>query len=662
MSTGILTGYRSIWQFSLAAVASLIIYTDSIILAGSDSALTAGDRNPSLLCRYPKDVYLHTGKGGHFLDVTKPPFNAKGDGKANDTTALIAAYDYCLAKMDQAGWTGGGPKAAYDYVVYLPNGTYRVTDTIVYSGPARTGRRPNRWEQVAQIRFVGESREKTRIQLANHCAGFDQPSKCKAVLSFGKTTFNNHKAMTAVRNLTIDTGRGNSGAVALDFMGANIAEIRNVHLRSGDKQGVAGLLIKTAPTIGHHRDILIEGFDCGILLDFQSRASHPVFEFVTLRGQRQVGIRLQNGSSASFRKIFYEGAAPALEVTTPRAQAVLLDSVLRARGGAKAAIVVRSGELFARDVQTEGYRAPIVKPEAVVFKKPDVDEFVAGKVVSRSGGRSLRLRVAEHPELSWEPLEEWVSPEDCGAKADGKTDDTSAIQAALDAGKRVVYFPGRTYRADGRLRVPPGVRRINGMFHSLGMHFVVDQAASFPVVFEDFLHAGIRMQSGRPVAVQFADWARYQNACPDGSAQLFLSGVHGPGRKTNPDASGRLTLWGRSVNSEGRSLPFGISNMDCWIMGFKTERADLIWDVQGGSNLEVLGGTMGVAHPKDYFLIRDTSRLSAVANTSGFGLRGRERILRNEKPNALQRNLTTSDFPVRNDRPRQIFIPLLRID
>ena len=53
-----------------------------------------------------------------------------------------------------------------------------------------------------------------------------------------------------------------------------------------------------------------------------------------------------------------------------------------------------------------------------------------------------------------------VNPRDYGAKGDGTTDDTAAIQQALDAaakaGGQVLLPPGR-YVVAGSLRIPPGV-------------------------------------------------------------------------------------------------------------------------------------------------------------------------------------------------------------
>ena len=42
-------------------------------------------------------------------------------------------------------------------------------------------------------------------------------------------------------------------------------------------------------------------------------------------------------------------------------------------------------------------------------------------------------------------LQQTVSVKDFGAKGDGTTDDTAAIQAALNTGNSTIYFPSGTY-------------------------------------------------------------------------------------------------------------------------------------------------------------------------------------------------------------------------
>jgi hypothetical protein len=116
--------------------------------------------------------------------------------------------------------------------MYLPNGAYLVSDTIVYSGPwrdypgeaeQRDGKRV--FERLVKIRFFGEERDKTIIRLKDRCPGFGRGAK--PVVCYGKSDLNNAVAYNAFRNITIDTGKGNPGAIGLEFCGANNSGIHS---------------------------------------------------------------------------------------------------------------------------------------------------------------------------------------------------------------------------------------------------------------------------------------------------------------------------------------------------------------------------------------------------------------------------------------------------
>ena len=74
--------------------------------------------------------------------------------------------------------------------------------------------------------------------------------------------------------------------------------------------------------------------------------------------------------------------------------------------------------------------------------------------------RSLRLAIKDAPSVPVFPPEQWASVNAFGAKGDGETDDSSAIQKAFRSGQPVVYFPSRNYRSTKRIEVPASVRRI----------------------------------------------------------------------------------------------------------------------------------------------------------------------------------------------------------
>ena len=74
--------------------------------------------------------------------------------------------------------------------------------------------------------------------------------------------------------------------------------------------------------------------------------------------------------------------------------------------------------------------------------------------------RAAAESVSSHPAVFDHPSVQVVNAKKHGAVGDGKTDDTKALQAALDAAVEkgpVCYLPAGHYRLDGSLIVPPGV-------------------------------------------------------------------------------------------------------------------------------------------------------------------------------------------------------------
>jgi hypothetical protein len=85
---------------------------------------------------------------------------------------------------------------------------------------------------------------------------------------------------------------------------------------------------------------------------------------------------------------------------------------------------------------------------------------LAAGLLGAAGIPSTQTHGAEATEASALASSSPVNARQHGAKADGKTDDTKALQAALNAAATkgpVCYLPAGHYRLDGSLAVPPGV-------------------------------------------------------------------------------------------------------------------------------------------------------------------------------------------------------------
>ena len=243
------------------------------------SFVAQGDRHPAVQCVYPEAAFWHAGKGGRLIDVTKPPFSAHGDGKTDDTGALIAALNFVTRSQWPVYTFRNYEKGSF--ILYLPNGTYLVSDTVARSLPVLVGAPPydqydQHWvmtdeelnnkevfpvgrysnEQNDSIIILGQSREGTIIQLRDNCPGFNA-GQSKAVLAcYRLKCGSNVNLNNAIENLTIDTGRGNPGAAGLRWNASNAGVLRNISIRVGRWGGSRGADVRCAqcPRIGrrHH--------------------------------------------------------------------------------------------------------------------------------------------------------------------------------------------------------------------------------------------------------------------------------------------------------------------------------------------------------------------------------------------------------------------------
>ncbi len=85
----------------------------------------------------------------------------------------------------------------------------------------------------------GQTRQGVRIRLPDRAAGFGDAATPKAVIWTGKKPAQRFR--NSIRNLTVDTGKGNPGAIGIQFVANNQGSMRDVTIVSGDGAGVIGL-------------------------------------------------------------------------------------------------------------------------------------------------------------------------------------------------------------------------------------------------------------------------------------------------------------------------------------------------------------------------------------------------------------------------------------
>ena len=529
----------------------------------------------AMILTWQSPSFADEGRGVNFptdagvIDVTRAPYHAKGDGVSDDTAALQRAIDDHTGKR---------------HVIYLPAGTYLVSGTLRWPEKDRNG------QQVWGFTHVqGRGRDRTILKLKD--GTFRDPSQPQPVMTSGRhgsaDWFHNY-----VCDLTIDTGRGNAGAIGLQFFSNNVGAVRSVAITSTDGGGVTGLDLAYNDMNGPLlvKGLSVHGFAVGV------RTGHSVnsqtFEHVELRGQRECGLR-NDGQCVSLRDLRSTNAVPAVE--NGGGLMVLLDSTLRgADGSGRHAAVTNKAGLHARNVRTEGYRVAVENQAGHRrgAEGPAVREFTSNAPVSLfpSPGRALGLPIRETPEVPWDDPTTWANVARYGADPAGGKDSSAAIQAAIDSGATTVYFPTGSYALSRPILIRKAVRRVVG-FNSVVDYegeikpaFRVVDGEAPVVVVENFfpLGSGIRHESARTLVVRDCELRGYEGT---GRGDLFVEDV-----VAGPWSFDRQNVWARQFNAENKGTHVSNRGGRFWVLGLKTERGGTLVETSAGGRTQIDGG------------------------------------------------------------------------
>ena len=561
------------------------------------------------------------------VNLSKPPYNLTGDGRIDCTAVIQKALD---------------DNADNGSILYLPNGTYLISDTLKWG--------KNERNTILQ----GQCRVGTILKLRDNCPGFDKFRKPKAMINTGRAPA--QRFGNEIHNLTFDSGVENRGACGVQFIANNQGGVYDVTIISGDGQGVIGLDLGYTDEQGpcFIKNVKVVGFDIGIHV--ATSVASETMEHIVLEYQNRFGMR-NDGQPCTIRDLksfnevpgFYGGGGSTF----------LMDAKFTGIGNSKSqAAVSNQSNLYAQNLTSIGYLDILKWSEHGDGKYPEkyelpfflskgtcslFDDIEGQNTVSynrsqlvfsnlKGKGGGLKLPVNETPELPWDAPKTWVSPLKFGIKPDVETDSSDAIQKAIDSGATTVYLPRGSYRIGKTIAIRGNVRRIIGCKAFLiptaplntqnAPLFRFEDGAQPVVAIEgintDFSggtfffleHDSKRTLVMRRLAINFQ------------AAEAYRTGKHGTGDVYFEDIVGRFfhirgqRLWARQFNPEGDGVHLENDGGVAWILGMKTEGGGPLLDLKNHSKTELIGSfsyTVGDSKRAPMFVIEDSEAALSFA-------------------------------------------------
>ncbi len=565
-------------------------------------------------------------------------FGARGDGVTDDTAAIQAALN---------AYPNG------QRIIYLPNGTYLVSGTLTW--PAGT---PGSGNEYKNTILQGQSQNGAVLKLRDGAPGFTDPNNPRTVIFTGPAPA--QRFGNSIRNLTVDTGSNNPGAIGIQFNASNQGSMRQVTIRSGDGQGVNGLDMAFTDEIGPLliKNVTVNGFQYGIRTGFT--VNSQTLENITLNNQSVYGF-YNTGQVINIRGLTSNNAVTAIYNAGGRM--TVIDSTLNGFGNAATQPAIRGDyplDLVVRNITTSGYQAAI-RNAGTTLAGPSISEFISGSIISQfpTPARTLNLPIKETPDVPWDDpvTTPWANVVSYGAIPNDGLDDTAAIQAAIDSGRTTVYFPVGGYTLQGTVLIRNNVRRLIGteagvtVPNTVNPGFKVVDGTSPVVVFERigsgfFSTPTIDNASARTLVIR--DAANVSGHMT-GTGDIFIENV-----VSNPFQNwvfNGQNVWARQFNVENEGTHITNNGGNLWILGLKTERGGTLIETTGGGKTELLGGfayttTSGPDGRQEApMFINNESSISITLGEINYGGGVPYTTYVRETRGGVTRNLTADDLP-----------------
>ncbi|KAF4578517.1 hypothetical protein EYR36_000324 [Pleurotus pulmonarius] len=458
-----------------ALLALILSFTSSVTALGTSCSVplgagTAAPGEPFWLqtIKHQGTAAFNPNPAGYQVFRNVKDFGARGDGVTDDTAAINNA-------ISSGGRCGGGSchsSTVTPALVYFPAGTYLVTSPIV----------PYYYTQL-----IGDARNLPTLLAAANFVGMAVIDADPYIPGGNGAQWytNQNNFFRSVRNFVIDTRRMPAGATGtgIHWQVAQATSLMNIVFQLSTAAGNAhqGIWMENGSG-GYMGDMVFNGGKFGMWVGNQQFTVRNVtmnnadtgwtFQGVTINNC-QVGFDLSTGGvTQETQTVGAEAIIDAVVTNTPIfvrtsqpsngrlggslvLNNIRLNNVPVAVGVAGGATVLNGGTttitswgqgnvysgVNGNGAFTQGNIPTPNKPAALLDS--------SGKIFGKT-----------HPQYAAYSLSQIVSVKDHGARGDGSTDDTAALQAIFNqfSGCKIIFFDAGTYIVTSTLTIPAGTQ------------------------------------------------------------------------------------------------------------------------------------------------------------------------------------------------------------
>jgi len=450
-------------------------------------------------------------------------FGAKGDGTTDDTQAIITALtqgrgDAAGSVYPNAKYSSSTQRPAY---VFFPGGTYLVTQTLPV---------------VYYTQMVGDPANIPTIKFVSN-----QGVRVLEVAGGWYTGANQDNFYRQIRNFVIDMTGCNS-CTGVHWQVAQATSITNVYFKANKGSQAQGMWMENGSG-GFISDIVFEGGLYGMWVGNQQFTSRNI----TVRDVSVAAVYLNWDWVWTFKGLHVQNAPIGVDIASGIGSAVIIDSDFT---GVPVAVSTQyaggssgEGSVYLDNVKYSGNGVIVQNKGANVLPasgSTTVGSWAQGHIWQNGGNTlaskdisSLTPRRTASLLGSDGTYFEMTRPNyvgmtqvdvtTLGLVGDGNTDNTKALQAALNqyANKAVLFFPHGLYNLENTVVVPPGSRLVGQVWSVLAATGANFQNAKMPI---PMLQVGNPGQTG---IAQFSDFI-ISTKGPVPGAKLVLWNLHDP--------------------------------------------------------------------------------------------------------------------------------------